>query len=272
MTKIVCRQLSPETGNLAANRQLANHAIELAIDDAAQIVILPELITSGYSFESSAEAQSLAVTPDHQLFADWAALAAKGSAVVIGGFCETRPEGGVYNSAAVVDATGVIAVYRKLHLWDAEKNFFTPGSSAPPVLETAFGRIAVVICYDMEFPELTRSIALRGADLLAVPTNWPLVYRPEGERPPETQIAIAAARVNHMSIACCDRVGTERGQAWTGGTAIINEQGWVVSSAGEGEIASADIDLSLARDKQLGPLAHAFGDRRPEFYGAVAEI
>ncbi len=272
MTKIVCRQLAPETGNLAANRQLANHAIEQSIDAAADVVILPELITSGYSFESRAEAESLSITPDDQIFADWAALAAKGSAVVIGGFCEIRPEGGVYNSAAVVDASGVVAVYRKLHLWDTEKDFFTPGSAAPPVLDTAFGRIAVVICYDMEFPELTRSIALRGADLLAVPTNWPLVYRPEGERPPETQIAIAAARVNRMSIACCDRVGTERGQEWTGGTAIINQSGWVVSTAGDGDIACADIDLTLARDKQLAAMAHAFGDRRPEFYGAVTAV
>ncbi len=270
MTRIDCHQLAPRTGNLLANWQLGNHAIEQSIDNSAQIVILPELLTSGYSFESTAEAASLAVTADHQIFKDWTALAAKGAAVVIGGFCESRPEGGVYNSAVVIDATGVLAVYRKLHLWDTEKNFFTPGSSAPPVLETAFGRIAVVICYDMEFPELTRSIALREADLLAVPTNWPLIYRPEGERPPETQIAIAAARVNRMSIACCDRVGTERGQAWTGGTVIINESGWVVATAGSGDIASADIDLSLARDKQLTPLAHAFGDRRPEFYGAVA--
>ncbi len=272
MTQIVCCQLAPETGNLAANRDLTHHAIEQSIGDGAQIVILPELVTSGYSFESRAEAKSVAITPEHQIFADWAALAASGRAVVIGGFCEPGPEDGVYNSAAVVDATGVVAVYRKLHLWDTEKNFFTPGASAPPVLETPFGRIGVVICYDLEFPELTRSLALRGTDLLTVPTNWPVVYRPSGERPPEVQIAIAAARVNRMSIACSDRVGIERGQEWTGGTAIINESGWVVSTAEQGPIAAADIDLSLARDKQLTALAHAFGDRRPEFYGGACSL
>src|SRR3954451_3767327 len=105
MTKIACRQIAPQTGNLAANWQLTNHAIEQSIDNAAQIVILPELVTSGYSFESTTEAASLAITPDHQIFQDWAALAAKGSAIVIGGFCEARPEGGVYNSAVVVDGT-----------------------------------------------------------------------------------------------------------------------------------------------------------------------
>ena len=242
---------------------------EAALAAGAQVVVLPELITSGYVFESMAEARSVAITPEHGLFGDWSALAAKGSAVVVAGFCEQAPNGGVYNSAAIVDATGVLAVYRKLHLWDTEKNFFTPGSALPPIVDTAVGRIAVMICYDLEFPELTRTVALGGAELLAVPTNWPLVYRPEGERPPEVQIGIAAARVNRMSIACCDRVGTERGQEWTGGTTIINESGWVVSTAGDANIASADLDLALARDKVLTPLADAFGDRRPEFYAAV---
>src|SRR4051812_38318344 len=92
MTQIVCRQLAPEIGNLAANRALAQQAIEESVRDGGQIVVLPELMTSGYVFESRSEAESVAVRPDHELFADWAALAAKGSAVVIGGFCETRPE------------------------------------------------------------------------------------------------------------------------------------------------------------------------------------
>ena len=72
-----------------------------------------------------------------------------------------------------------------------------------------------------EFPELTRSLALAGTQLLLVPTNWPLVPRPEGERPPEVVIGMAAARVNRMAVACADRVGLERGQDWTGGTTIV---------------------------------------------------
>jgi predicted amidohydrolase len=75
-----------------------------------------------------------------------------------------------------------------------------------------------------------------------------------------------------MSIACCDRVGTERGQEWTGGTTIISESGWVVSTAGETNVAAADLDLSLARDKVLTERAHIFGDRRPEFYGGLADL
>ncbi len=272
MTVVVCRQLAPVIADLPANRELTCAAIEESIDAGAHVVVLPELATSGYVFESLAEARSVAITPEDDLFAAWSALAARGSAVVIGGFCEPAPDGEVFNSAAVVDGTGVVAVYRKLHLWDSEKNFFTPGGQAPPVIDTQFGRIAVIICYDLEFPELTRSVALRGADLLAVPTNWPLVYRPEGERPPEVQIAIAAARVNRMSIACCDRTGIERGQPWTGGTTIINQDGWVVSTAGDGNAATADLDLSLARNKVLTERAHVFSDRRPEFYDNLFEV
>lgn len=272
MTVISCRQLAPVIADLPGNREMICAAIDASIEDGADVVILPELATSGYVFESLAEARSVAVAPDHDLFGDWAALAHQGSAVVIGGFCEPAPEGGVFNSAAVVDGSGVLAVYRKLHLWDTEKTVFTAGAVEPPIVDTAFGRIAVAICYDLEFPELTRSVALRGADLLAVPTNWPLVHRPAGERPPEVQIAIAAARVNRMSIACCDRIGTERGQEWTGGTTIISESGWVIATAGESNVATADLDLTLARDKVLTERSHVFGDRRPEFYRLLTDV
>ena len=271
MTVITCRQLAPTIADLSANAAMTCAAIEHAVGAGAQIVVLPELVTSGYLFASVEEARSCAIGSDHPLFREWSALAAKNDAVVIGGFCEPAPDGGVYNSAVMVDGSGVLAVYRKIHLWDTEKNFFTPGPADPPIIDTRYGRIGVVICYDLEFPELTRSIALRGADLLAVPTNWPLVYRPEGERPPEVQIGIAAARVNKMAIACCDRVGTERGQAWTGGTTIISESGWVIATAGESGSATADLDLTLGRDKVLTVRAHVFDDRRPEFYRGLVQ-
>ena len=88
------------------------------------------------------------------------------------------PTAVIYNSAAVVDSSGVRAVYRKTHLWDRERLIFTPGAELPPVVETAHGRIGVLICYDLEFPELPRSLALRGADLICAPVNWPLIDPP----------------------------------------------------------------------------------------------
>jgi predicted amidohydrolase len=218
-------------------------------------------------FESAQEAAATAIGLDDPLLGSWAAVA--GHAVVIGGFCERGEDGGVYNSAVVLGAAGIIGRYRKTHLWDREKLWFQAGIQPPSVFDTPHGRIGVLVCYDLEFPETTRALALAGAELIAVPTNWPLVPTPAGERPPEVTIAMGAARVNRVFIACCDRTGTERGQEWNAGTSIIDEQGWVMAAqAGVGS-ATAEVDLSRAHDKHLGGLADAFGDRRPELYAAV---
>lgn len=270
MTRVVCQQLAPAIGDLAANAERTTAAVAEAVQQlGADVVVLPELATSGYVFASPQEAASVAITPDDELLAGWAAAA--GEAVVVGGFCERGPDGRLFNSAALLDASGVLAVYRKTHLWDREKLVFTPGDAPPPVVDTAHGRIAVLVCYDLEFPELTRAVALAGAELVAVPTNWPLVDRPAGERPPEVVIAMAAARVNRMHIACCDRTGDERGQAWTAGTTIVDAAGWVVAEQHDAGHAVADLDLAWTRDKALTEHAHSLFDRRPELYGAVVE-
>jgi len=270
MTRVSCQQLAPRIGDFAANAAMSVAAIRESVAAGADVVVLPELATSGYVFTSPAEAQTVAITRAHSLFTDWADAA--GSAVVVGGFAEQGDDGRLYNSAALVDSTGVLAVYRKTHLWDREKLFFTPGPDLPPVVQTRVGALAVLICYDLEFPELPRAVALAGAELIVVPTNWPLVPRPPQERAPEVIIAMAAARVNHVGIACCDRTGAERGQEWTEATTIVDENGWVIATAGTGAgTASADLDLALARDKTLTLLGDAFGDRRPELYTALTE-
>jgi 5-aminopentanamidase len=270
MTRIVCQQLAPRTGSIEANRRLSVDAITAAVQARADVVVLPELVTSGY-LQSAQEAASMAITSADQLLREWAAAAMRGDAVVIGGFCERADDGVIYNSAAVVDGTGVIGVYRKIHRWDREKLYFEPGSAAPTVFDTPAGRIGVLVGYDLEFPEMTRTLALAGAELIAVPANWPQVDRPAGERPPEVTIAMAAARVNRVFIACCDRTGAERGQDWTGGTTIVDENGWILATqAGVGP-ARCVVDLSKSHDKGLSQLSDVFGDRRPELYGAVTQ-
>jgi predicted amidohydrolase len=270
VTRVACQQLTPVVGDLGANRAMALDAIREAADAGADVVVLPELITSGYMFASFDEATAVAIATDHEILREWAAEAARADIVLAGGFCELGDEGRIYNSAAVFDRTGLRAVYRKLHLWDREKLLFTAGSAAPPVLDTRVGRIAVIVCYDLEFPELTRSVALAGTQLLLVPTNWPLVPRPERERPPEVVIAMAAARVNRMAIACADRLGLERGQHWTGGSTIIGADGWVAAESRARGLLTAEIDLELALDKEMTDYADAFRDRRPELYATVA--
>src|ERR1700733_14593616 len=118
MTLIAAAQLAPTLGDLRANRILARDAIREAARQGAEVVILPELITSGYVFESPQEARSGAVASDHEILEEWASEAAAADLVLIAGFCELGEDGAVYNSAAALDATGLRAVYRKLHLWD----------------------------------------------------------------------------------------------------------------------------------------------------------
>lgn len=269
MTRVAVQQLAPVLGDLSANRTLTARAIDEALAAGADVVVLPELVTSGYMLASVQEALEVAITPEHDILADWAQAAADADAVIAGGFCERGEDGRVHNSAVVFDADGLRAVYRKLHLWNTEKLIFTPGDEAPPVLDTRVGRVAPIICYDLEFPELTRSLALAGTQLLLVPTNWPLVPRPDGERPPEAIIGIAAARVNRMAVVCADRVGPERGMQWTGGATIVGADGWVAAESREPGLLVADLDLDLALDKRLDEHADAFADRRPEHYGAV---
>lgn len=269
MTGIAAVSCDPRIADLEANRRIAAAAIHAAVDAGAELIVLPELVTSGYVFDSPEEAASVALAADDAVFAEWSRLAAIGPSVVIGGFCERREDGTLCNSAIAVDGDGVLAVYRKTHLWDREKLVFTAGDEAPPVIDTPAGRVGVLICYDLEFPEMTRALALRGAEVIAVPTNWPLVERPAGEHPPEVIAAMAAARANRVFIVCADRVGVERGVRFTGGTSVIDESGWVLAEIGAVGMACADADLERARGKAIGDRNDAFADRRPELYGDV---
>jgi len=236
-----------------------------------QIVLFPELASSGYVFESLDEARSCGEPPDGPTVSAWAVGAAHFGGVVIGGFAELGDDGSLYNSAAVVGPDGLLAVYRKTHLWDREKLWFTPGSEPPPVVETPFGRIGVGVCYDLYFPELTRGLALAGADLIALPANLPLFPRPEGERPVEIALAQATAHVNKVWVAVCDRAGPERGVEWTGASCIVDPDGWLaagpVRDYGFGLIG-ADCELERSRNKAWSERNDVVGDMRPELYSS----
>jgi predicted amidohydrolase len=129
-----------------------------------------------------------------------------------------------------------------------------------------------MVCYDLEFPEWVRAAALAGADLLCVPTNWPAEGRPDGERPMEVLRAMVAAASNHMYVAACDRCGAERGVEWVAGSAIADPGGWLLAGptpAPAPALLLADVDITDAREKAIGPRNDVHADRRPELYGAV---
>ena len=267
--RVACCQIAPEVGRPDQNAHLALGAIAGAIDAGAQIVVLPELVNSGYVFTSVDEARAAAVPVDGELLAGWAAEAARGEAVIVGGFCELARDGRLYNSSALVDSDGVRAVYRKLHLWNEEPRWFAPGDQPAPVIETRHGRIGLGVCYDIEFPELTRGLALVGADLIALPANWPLDPLPGGERPILHSLAMMTAYLSKVYVAVCDRCGTERRLEFQGGSVIAGPDGWLragpVADRGV-ETLIADCDLAGAREKRNGERNDAFADRRPGYY------
>jgi predicted amidohydrolase len=164
--QVACCQIAPKIGAVTANRARCRAAVERAAAAGARIVILPELAVSGYVFADEAEARALAEPADGPTARDWAELAARLGITLVGGLCEIGADGHLYNSAVIARGGDILAVYRKVHLWDAEKLIFTPGSAEPPVVDAGGARLTVMICYDLEFPEWVRLTALTGAQLL----------------------------------------------------------------------------------------------------------
>lgn len=265
---VACCQVPLSVAEPAGNRRVLSAAISRAAADGAEIVVLPELAASGYMFESMAELEAVAEDRNGSTLRQWCDLAAEHGVVIVGGFVEAGQGGHFHNSAAIVDESGVRAIYRKVHLWDHEREWFTPGEAAPPVVATRFGRIGVVICYDLEFPEWVRIVALSGAEILCAPTNWPLYPIPQGEKPAEIVKVQADAGVNRIYLAVCDRTRAERGAEWIGGSAIVDPNGFFRTELrlGEEAIISARIDMAEASSKAVGNHNDVFLDRRPDLY------
>lgn len=265
-------QLAPSIG--APDLDALAAAVREAVGRGARLVVLPELAACGYVLRDAAEARA-AADADVATVALVRALSAELGCVVVAGVAERDGEA-VFNNAVVVDGGDVLARYRKAHLWGREPELFTPGDGPPAVVDTAAGRIGVMICYDLEFPEWARLAADAGAEILAVPANWPLLPVPAGERPLEVIKAQAAAGYYRVHVVVADRCGHERGVDWTGGSLICGADGYLRAgpATAPGEIARpavlvADVDPALARDKSLGWYNDTVTDRRPDLYGGT---
>ncbi|NUT58907.1 MAG: carbon-nitrogen hydrolase [Agromyces sp.] len=249
-------------GDVEGNLGRIRAAIERGAASGARLLVLPELATSGYVFDDAAEAAHAALTRDDPRLDALRDVLPAGVVAVLG-YLE-RDGDVLYNSAVVLTRDAIVGTYRKAHLWDRESELFEVGDSAGAVYDTPIGRVGVAICYDNEFPEVPRALALAGADVLALPVNWPLVPRPDGEHAPEVIQAMGSARSSRLPTVIADRVGSERGVAWTGGTTVIDGDGWIAAVPDDG-VALADLTL-MPGDKALSPRNDLFGDRRPDLY------
>lgn len=251
-------------------------AVREAVAAGARIVVLPELALNGSGFADAAEARAAAETPDGPSVTLFRSLSAESGCVLVAGYAELGEDGEIHNTAVVVDGGEVVDRYRKVHLWGPEARWFTPGRRAPRAVETSVGRVAAMICYDLEIPEWVRLAALSGADVIAAPCNWPVLPRPAGERPLEVIRAQASAGTNKVHVVAADRCGVERGQDWIGGSCIVDASGYLLAGPATAYGASprpvvltAELDLAAARDKRLGEWNDAFEDRRPDLYGPL---
>ncbi|MGN6125375.1 MAG: nitrilase-related carbon-nitrogen hydrolase [Humibacter sp.] len=271
---IACCQFGPAIGDLDESLHRMRGAVEEAVEHHADVIVLPELANTGYMFDDRAELVEACEPVDGPTVRLLEQLASAHDVVIVSGFAEAGDDGEPYNSAVLVDATGVRAVYRKAHLWDHEKPVgFAVGDDRPPVVHTKFGTIGVMVCYDLELPEYVRFPALDGAEVLCAPVNWPRFPRPAGERPGEVVRVQADAAVNRMFIAAADRMGTERGQEWLGGSVIVDPDGYPVTELrlGEHTMVVGTVDLSEARTKRISANNDVHADRRPDLYARLGE-
>jgi predicted amidohydrolase len=231
---------------------------------AADLYLLPELCFSGYTFARREEVAATAEPAGAgEAFTALAEFARRRNAYVCWGFPERAGER-FYNSASVVGPEGHVGTYRKLHLFSRETLFFSPGDAPAPVFDLPIGRIGLMICFDWYFPEMARSLALRGAELVLQPANLVLPHCP--------QAMITRSLENRVFTATCDRVGVETNGETThrfiGSSQVVTPRGEILVRLGREheEGAVAEFDLAAARSKKLGEYNDLFGDRKPALY------
>nr|WP_322596486.1 nitrilase family protein [Acidovorax sp.] len=265
-------QMEPRIGRKDENLARSVALAERAAAGGAALVVLPELANTGYVFESRAEAFALAEpVPNGPSTQAWIEVARRWNTLIVAGIAERDGER-LYNAAVVVGPEGWLGTYRKLHLWGNEHLFFEAGDKGLPLFHTPWGRLGVVICYDGWFPEVYRLLAMQGADVVAMPTNWvPMPGQPPCSPAMANTLAMASAHSNALNIVCANRTGTERGQPFIGQSLIVDAQGWPLAGpapvGGDDLVLTAQLDLRATRQaRQLNPFNHVLRDRRDDVY------
>lgn len=263
-------QTAPVFGDLSGNLERAHRIAEGA--PAFDLLVFPELFSTGYLFLDRAEARSAAEDPDGRSVSFLRDLARRRGAWVCGGFAE-RAGGQVYNAAALAGPGGEVHVYRKVHLFDRETECFDPGDRPPGCRTLRLGarelRIGMMICFDWFFPETARCLALDGADLLLHPSNLVLPFCQEAMRTRCLENRVYAVTANRSGA---DRRGAET-LSFTGSSQITGPRGEVLVRAdAQGEcVEVVSVDPARARDKRVTPRNDLFGSRRPGMYGRLAD-
>lgn len=258
--KLAILQNNPVYGEIEQNL----HAVaKLMNDEPADLWLLPELFQSGYHFGSREEASRLAEEKDGPTFSAMHTMAQQKNCYIAYGWAEKSGEK-LYNSASLVGPDGLSLHYRKLHLFDNEKHWFDAGDLPFSICEIHGVRLGLMICFDWRFPEAARSLAFLGADLILHPSNLVMPFCPDA--------MITRALENNVYIATADRWGKEQrcgnSLRFIGRSQLISPQGQRIAALGEEDSAVLyeEIDVKLARNRQINENNHLFSDRQPQFY------
>ncbi len=266
--KIAVAQFDVTLADLPANLRRVTESIRQANRDGVGLLVVPECALTGYGFTSRDEAIGHALPTDHDAFSQLRQAAGAADLTLCFGTL-IRDADGLFNSAFLIDGTGVLARYDKTHLPQlGVDQFVDRGTGEMSVTQIAGGvRVGMAICYDCSFPEPMRVLTLKGADVIALPTNWPVAAHRTAE-------VIPAARSieNHVYFAAANRIGTERGFTFGGQSSLHGPDAEVLGFAGDGpEMLIAEIDVLHARNKTIhrpggGHVIDRIADRQPQFY------
>ncbi|HSA51836.1 MAG TPA: nitrilase family protein [Yinghuangia sp.] len=273
--RVAVVQFEPRVGieNLKSNALAVQQRLTAAADVGANLIVLPELATTGYVFETREEAYAHAeAVPDGPTVQSFARIAAERNVYIVG--CVAELDGvRLYDTAVLVGPDGYIGRYRKTHLWNTEKLWFTPGDEGYSVFDTRIGRIGLLVCWDIWFPETVRIVSQMGADIICIPTGWvwtpPPLYDASGVCM-AAYLTMTAAHANNVFIATADRIGQERGAGFMGNSLIAGTNGWPIdriAGPDEDTIIYADVDLAAARSAPIwNQLNDLHRDRRTDLY------
>ncbi len=269
--RVAAVQVDPQIGSKAENLAMVESKTREAAARGATLVVFPECALTGYGFGSRSEALPLAEPVPGPSTDALARICRELNVFVVVGMLELDGEK-MFNAATLVGPDGVVGTYRKIHLpFLGVDRFVDPGDRHLAVLEADGVKLGLHICYDGSFPETARVLTLLGADILLLPTNWPVQSTSTAEHLPSTR-----AIENVVYVMAVDRVGTERGCSFAGRSSIVDPNGDILAKAGsvEPEILYADIEPAKARQKRLIRVPGEYeldriADRRPEFYSAI---
>ncbi|MPY98304.1 MAG: carbon-nitrogen hydrolase [Actinophytocola sp.] len=225
----------------------------------AELLLFPEMATTGYHI--GADIPRLAEPADGATALAVAGLAREHGIAVAYGYPE-RDGDAVFNAVQLIGHGGDrLANYRKTHLFGAlDRDWFTPGEHAVVQVELRGIRVGLLICYDVEFPELVRAHALAGTDLLLTPTALMTPYEVVADT-----LVPARAYESQLYLAYANHTGRERELRYCGRSCVIAPTGQVLARAGEDEqLLLADVDVDLLRASRAANTHLA--DRRPELY------